>query len=88
MKKNGRRTIQGKIYGELGTSVCRPFADLFTVTLYPIKKGPRVKYLKFMTKEEYEKWEIEPGMRILCEGCSHEVDGKELIFDISDVQRL
>ena len=63
-----------------------PFSDYSTVTLYP-RKG-RVKYLKFRTQDELKKWGFIEGKRIRCEGCLHEVDGKEIVFDVTKVEFL
>jgi len=88
VEKQGMRVIlQGTIryifYRE------SPFADYFTVSLYP-RKG-RVKYLKFQTRDEMEKLgftEEKIGKRVRCEGCLHWVDGKEVVFDVTNVKFL
>ena len=57
-----------------------PYQDYCTLSLYP-RRGP-VKYLKFQTRHEMERWDTKPGERIQAEGCLHIVDGKELVFDV------
>ena len=60
-----------------------PFRDYCTVPRYP-RRGS-VKYLKFRTSQAMDGWELKPDDRIQVEECSHDVDGKELVFDIQDV---
>jgi len=87
--KYGRRVLlQGKIYAIINPEDTHypPFADYFTVSLYP-RKG-KVKCLKFSTKEELDKWELIPDTRIKCEGCLHKANGKEIVFDIINIEFL
>ena len=89
IEKQGRRVIlQGVIYAIISPDEAHypPFSDYFTVSLYP-RKG-RVRYIKFRTRDEVERWHFIPGERIRCEGCLHEVDGKELVFDLTKVEFL
>ena len=60
-----------------------PFGNYCTVPLYP-RKG-RVKYLKFRTSHELDRWGMKRDDRIEAKGCLHDVDGKELIFDVRDI---
>lgn len=86
VEKQVRRIIlQGKIAGIFPYAIS-PFGDFFTVSLYP-HKG-RVKYLKFRTQDELDKWRLIPGKRIKREGCLHVADGKETVFDITKVEFL
>jgi len=82
----GRRVIlQGRVNAVVNTLPgFTPFSDYFTVSLYP-RKSP-VKYLKFGTLDDLNKWGLVRGMRIKCEGCLHLVDGKELMFDVTRVE--
>ena len=66
-----------------GEASYTPFGDYCTVALYP-RRGS-VKYLKFRTSQAMDGWGLKPDDRIQVEGCSHDVDGKELLFDIQDV---
>lgn len=89
VEKLGKRSIlQGVIYAIVGPDEAHypPFSDYFTVSLYP-RKG-RVKYLKFRTQDELKKWGLIREKRIRCEGCLHEADGKEIVFDITKVEFL
>ncbi|MBI2303926.1 MAG: hypothetical protein HYU86_04160 [Chloroflexi bacterium] len=89
VEKRGRRVIlQGAIYAIVGPDDANytPFSDYFTVSLYP-RKG-RVKYLKFKTQSELNKWGFIRETRIRCEGCLHETDGKEIVFDVTKVEFL
>lgn len=89
IEKEGKRVIlQGVIYAVISPHKAhyRPFSNYFTVSLYP-EKG-KVKYLKFGTKDEIEKWNFIREKRIRCEGCLHRVDDKELVFDIANVKFL
>ena len=91
IERHGTRVIiQGVIRAivDADDPRCRypPLSDHSTVTLYP-HKG-RVKYLKFGTQDELKKWGFIEGKRIRCEGCLHEVDGKEIVFDVTKVQFL
>jgi len=87
IKRHGARVIiQGEIHAIDEDHQYPPFSDYFTVTLYP-RKG-RVKYLKFRTRDELKKWGFSEGRRIRCEGCLHDVDGKEIVFDVTKVEFL
>ena len=87
IKKHGTKVIvQGKIRTIDKDHQYPPFSDYFTVSLYP-RKG-RVKYLKFRTRDELDKWGFSEGRLIRCEGCLHEVDGKEIVFDVTKVELL
>jgi len=89
VEKLGKRSIlKGVIYAIVGPDEAHypPFSDYFTVSLYP-RKG-RVKYLKFRTQDELKKWGLIREKRIRCEGCLHEADGKEIVFDITKVEFL
>jgi hypothetical protein len=91
VKKRGERIIlQGVIYAVIGPTEAHysPFSDYFTVSLYPRRRKDRVKYLKFKTQEELKKWGFARGKRIRCEGCLHEADGKEIVFDVTKVEFL
>ena len=61
-----------------------PFQSYCTVPLKPKPNG-RVKYLKFLTNREVDRWGLSLGSRIRAEGCLHKVDDKELVFDVHDV---
>ena len=78
--------IQGVIRAIDGDHQYPPFSDYFTVSIYP-RKG-RVKYLKFRTLYELNKWDFSEGRRIRCEGCLHEVDRKEIVFGVTKVEFL
>jgi len=89
VEKQGKRAIlQGVIYAIVSPDEAHypPFSDYFTVSLYP-RKG-RVKYLKFRTQDELKKWGLIGEKRIRCEGCLHEADGKQIVFDITKVEFL
>ena len=60
-----------------------PFRDYCTVPRYP-RRGS-VKYLKFRTSQEMDRLGLKQDDRIQVDGCSHDVDGKELVFDIQNV---
>lgn len=94
IEKRGKRVIlKGEIHAIISPSEAHypPFSDYFTVSLYPRKGKMKVKYLKFKTLNELEKWGFIKGVecrQIRCEGCLHEADGKELVFDITSVEFL
>ncbi|MBI4283903.1 MAG: hypoxanthine phosphoribosyltransferase [Chloroflexi bacterium] len=84
-----RSVLQGEVHAiqsDFSVSVFTPFGDYFTVSLYP-RKG-RVKYLKFRTQDELNKWGFVVGTRIRCEGCLHWADGREVVFDVNKVELL
>jgi len=80
--------LQGRIYAIINSedAYYPPFSDYFTVTLYP-RKG-RVKYLKFESQDELSKCGFVQGNRVRCEGCLHEADGKQIVFDVAEVELL
>jgi hypothetical protein len=89
VEKQGKRVIlQGNIYAIVSPDEAHypPFSNYFTVSLYP-RKG-RVKYLKFRTRDELNQWGFVRETRIRCEGCLHEADGKEVVFDVAKVAVL
>lgn len=65
---------------------CPPYSNFFTVYL-DMKKGS-LKYLKIETKKELGVLGLTPQMRIRCEGCLHRADGKELVFNITNVELI
>lgn len=72
---------------EIGTrfsSTYKPFAEYRTVTL-KLYKGKR-RYLKFKTQEELDRWPFEEGKNFTVHGCLRLADGKELVFDITQVE--
>lgn len=83
-------SIQGKIQAIVNADDpgyrCSPFSDYSTVSLSP-SKG-KMKYLKFRTRNELENWDFIEEERIRCEGCLHEVDGKKIVFGITNVEFL
>src|SRR4030042_993993 len=92
VEKRGKRVIlQGEIHAIVapGQAHYPPFANYFTVSLYPgkFRKG-RVKYLKFKTQDEVDKWGFAAGRLIRCDGCLHETDGQEVVFDVTGVVSL
>ena len=70
--------------GERFKSTYKPFAEYRTVTLKP-RKG-KVKYLKFKTQEELDQWLFEEKKSYIVHGCLHIADGKELFFDVTQVE--
>lgn len=86
VEEQGKRVIiQGRV-NAIYSPYLTPFSDWFTVSLYP-SKG-RVKYLKFRTQNELDKWKFIRDTRIKCHGCLHEADGKAVVFDITKVEFL
>ncbi len=88
IEKNGRKVIlQGTVYKIYDPEKhnCSPFEKMWTVSLRT-RKG--TKYLKFESKEEIEKYDIESEKKIKCEGCLHKVDGKDLVFSIHNVEEI
>jgi len=89
-ERHGKRVIcQGRIYAiisldEKGYSTYSPFSRWFTVTLYP-RKG-HVKYFKFKNREELERWPFKRDAWFMVHGCLHVVDGRELVFDVTQVE--
>jgi len=92
IERHGTRVIvQGEIRAIVDADDPRyrypPFSDYSTVSLRPLSKG-KTKYLKFRTQDELKKWGFIEGKRVRCEGCLHEVDGKEIVFDVTQVEFL
>ncbi|MEA1895183.1 MAG: hypothetical protein U9N36_08295 [Euryarchaeota archaeon] len=88
IERHGTKVIiQGKIQAIVDADDPRyrysPFSDYSTVSLRP-SKG-KMKYLKFRTRNRLENWDFIEEERIRCEGCLHEMDGKEIAFDITKV---
>lgn len=92
IEERGKRVIvRGKVYAivdseGLRQAVYSPFAHYLTVSLYP-RKG-RVKYLKFKTQPELDRWSFEQGTSFVVHDCLHIANGKELIFDVTEVERV
>jgi len=87
-EKRGKKVIlQGDIYAIYAPDKhrCSPFSDYFTVSL---RLRKCTVHLKFRTQDELNKWGLIKGERIRCEGCLHEADGKEIVFDITKVEFL
>lgn len=87
VEKQGKRVaVQGKVYAIIPPDYTySPFSNYATVSLYP-RKG-KVKYLKFKTRQELERWPFERDISLIVHGCIHVADGKELVFDITQVER-
>lgn len=87
VEKQGKRVaVQGKVYAIIPPDYTySPFRNYATVSLYP-RKG-KVKYLKFKTRQELERWPFERDISFIVHGCLHVADGKELVFDITQVER-
>jgi hypothetical protein len=85
-EEQGKRvSLQGKVYAIIPPNYTySPFRNYGTVSLYP-RKG-RVKYLKFKTVQELERWPFERRKNFIVYGCLHVVDGKELVFHITQVE--
>jgi len=86
VEKQGKRVaVQGKVYAIIPPDYTySPFRNYATVSLYP-RKG-KVKYLKFKTQQELDQWSFEKNKTFVVHGCLHVVDGKELVFDITQVE--
>jgi hypothetical protein len=86
VEKQGKQVIvQGKVYAIIPPDYTySPFRNYATVSLYP-RKG-KVKYIKFKTQQELDKWPFEVGRTLVVHGCLHVVDGKELVFNITQVE--
>ena len=59
-----------------------PYADYCTVSVYTRRRP--VVYLKFRTPYEMNRWPLERDQAVEAEGCLHVVDGKRLLFDVSE----
>jgi len=53
-----------------------------------IPRRGKVKYLKFKTRDEVNKSGLIAGEVIRCDGCLHEADGREVVFDVTGVVSL
>jgi len=86
VEKQGKRVaIQGKVYAIIPPDYTySPFRNYATVSLYP-RKG-KVKYLKFKTQQELDRWLFKKNRTFVVHGCLHFVDGKELVFNITQVE--
>ena len=87
IEKHGKRVaVQGRVYAIiLPGYTYSPFRNYATVSLYP-RKG-KVKYLKFETQQELDRWRFEENKTFIVHGCLHIVNGKELVFNITQVER-
>jgi hypothetical protein len=89
VEKQGKKVIlKGLVHAVVSPDEAHsaPFFDYFTVPLYP--RTGRVKYLKFRTRDELDKCGFIRDAGISCEGCLHEADGKEIVFDVTKVEFL
>lgn len=76
--------LQGEIYAVVDpVNTYTPYSEYGVASLY-VRRGS-VKYLKFRTKGELDRWGLKPRDKVQLEGCWHTVDGKELVFDVRDV---
>jgi hypothetical protein len=87
IERRGKRVaVQGKVYAIIPrNNTYSPFRNFFTVSLYP-RRG-RVKYIKFKTQRELVRWPFKVKNNFVVNGCLHIVDGKELIFNITQVEQ-
>jgi hypothetical protein len=84
-KKGKHVEVSGRVYAIIPPDYTySPFRNFATVSLYP-RRG-KVKYLKFRTQQELDRWHFEEKKRYAAHGCFHIVDGKELVFDITEVE--
>ena len=84
-KRHNPVAVQGRVYAIIPPNYTySPFKSYATVSLYP-RRG-KVKYLKFKTQEELRRWPFEENKSFIVHGCLHIADGKELVFDISEVE--
>lgn len=92
MDEEGKRTVyQGRIvaiYDPVKYNV-PPFGSksgYYTAVLQP-SKGRR-KYLKFPDEKSLSKTGLHAEDKVRVEGCMHQADGKELLFDVKLQQRF
>ncbi len=86
-----RVMVQGEVYAIIPTNYTySPFASYLTISLYPRpwRKGDKVKYLKFKTQQELDRWPFEEKRSFIVHGCLHIADGKHLIFDVTQVESV
>ena len=85
-KKGTIVLLQGRVYAAIRPEEANysPFAHYCTVSLYP-RRGA-VKYLKFKSRQEMERWGLKRGDKVQAEGCLHCVDRKELVFDVRNIE--
>ena len=73
----------------LGAAHFPPFAKCYTISIYPLRGKSSVKYLKFPTQQEMDRWNLNVGDKVQVERCLHQTEsGKErndLIFDVRKV---
>lgn len=88
VEKQGKRVIlRGRVNAIIPSDYTySPYREFATVSLYP-RKG-RVKYLKFRTEQEQQRWPFEKDGVFIVDGCMHVADQKELIFDITSVEAV
>ena len=90
VEKQGKRVIiQGRVYAIIPANYTySPFRNYLTVVLYPRpwRSGDKVKYLKFKTQLELDHWPFEQDASFIIHGCLHIADGKELVFDVTQVE--
>ena len=80
-----RVVVQGRIYAVIRPeeAVYSPYKHYCTVSLRP-RRGS-LKYLKFRSPQEMDRWDFNRDDKVEVKGCFHVVDGKELVFDINNV---
>ncbi len=88
-ERDKRVILKGRVYAiidmaGLSQANYSPFANYLTVSLYP-RKG-RVKYLKFRTQQELDRWPFEQGASFIVHGCLHVADEKQLVFNVMQVE--
>ncbi len=86
-------TIRGKVHAVIETddeNSTFPWSSYYTVSFYP-RQAP-VKYLKFKTLEELQKWGFEKGEWYIVDGHIHQVLSgsyyKDVVFDIKNVSSV
>ena len=86
VETRGKRVVvQGRVHAIIQPHYTySPYKDFATVSLYP-RKG-KVKYLKFRTERELERWPFAREETFVVGGCLHIVDDKELIFDVTSAE--
>ena len=86
IEERGKRVIvRGRVNAIIPANYTySPFRNYLTVSLYP-RKG-RVKYLKFRTQQELDRWAFKQDASFIILGCMHIADGKEVVFDVTQVE--
>ena len=88
MPQLSKSKANGSPFKEKCTPLCHQttLTRLSETTLRYLFTHAKEKYLKFKTQQEMDQWSFEKDRTFVVHGCLHFVDGKELVFNITQVE--